>query len=150
MCKSMQPLQENSLTMWLCPRCKMPVGQSRTSNSELEMIEKQTIKQMYNQPGYLSSDNYVQKCPLIRCTLISVSVTNCPLALLPNFNITRFQEYRQLLKVSPKCCFQGREDEGRQPIPCPTIVFFFFFAVYFKLRTILWKLFWSHDSNDNQ
>lgn len=103
----------------------MPVGQSRTSNSELEMIEKQTIKQMYNQPGYLSSDNYVQKCPLIRCTLISVSVTNCPLALLPNFNITRFQEYRQLLKVSPKCCFQGREDEGREPIPCPKIVFFF-------------------------
>ena len=42
-------------------------------------------------------------CPgltLIRCTRISINVTKCLLALLPNFNITRFSEYRQLMSQS--------------------------------------------------
>ena len=42
-------------------------------------------------------------CPgltLVRCTRISISVTKCPFALLPNFNITRFLEYRQLMSQS--------------------------------------------------
>ena len=42
-------------------------------------------------------------CPgltLIRCTRISISVTKCPLALLPNFNITCVSEYRQFMSQS--------------------------------------------------
>ena len=43
---------------------------------------------------------YYQICPgltLIRFTWVSISVTKCLIALLLNFNITRFPEYRQLM-----------------------------------------------------
>ena len=48
----------------------------------------------------ISVSSVVQICPgltLIRCTQISISVTKCLIALLLNFNITRFPEYRQLM-----------------------------------------------------
>ena len=35
-----------------------------------------------------------------KCTQISISVTKCPLALLPNFNITHVSEYRQFMSQS--------------------------------------------------
>ena len=50
-----------------------------------------------------SLSQFLEICPgltLIRCTRIAISVTKCPLALLPNFNITRFSEYRQLMSQS--------------------------------------------------
>ena len=37
---------------------------------------------------------------VIVCTRVSISVTKCPLALLPNFKITRASEYRQLTSKS--------------------------------------------------
>ena len=53
---------------------------------------------------YLQISISSEICPgltLIRCTRISISVMKCPHALLPNFNITHFSEYRQLMSQCP-------------------------------------------------
>ena len=39
---------------------------------------------------------------LIRCTQISISVTNFPLAVFPNFNNTRVWEYNKHLMTGPE------------------------------------------------
>ena len=59
-------------------------------------IERQN-KININVFGYDERDQIGPGLTLIRCMQISISVTKCLIALLPNFNITRFPEYRQLM-----------------------------------------------------
>ena len=92
----------NELTADVNPlfECSVPgCTEAFDSFSDLELhldIGQHNNKQLPSESVY----DRVQICPgltLIRCTQISISVTKCLIALLPNFNITRFPEYRQLM-----------------------------------------------------
>ena len=62
---------------------------------KLSKINAFSLQKSGNFPGGVCPEMHI-----IRCTQISISVTKCPLALLPNFNITHVTEYGQKMSQS--------------------------------------------------